>query len=439
MLLGACRLKKRILVLSVGLWVILNFASCSKGGAKNPPSGLKERVLASQGVTNSFRFGGLQMIDGFNDSLPRVAPLSGGNNPGLMVVSPTRNIAADFDAASNSVFATNTVKETALGSVKLAGPTTSFVVPTANPVGYAAVPSAIIDGFSFHGAVQSMNFSTGVATTIAVASAQTVVSNSTATQLLVFSNDSDSVTLLSPVAAVPPVDTSCTNPPNTVCTVVPGFDRPVFAILNGNTAYVLNCGPQCGGVQASIAVFDLPSLTITSTIPVDAATMAFLNGSILYVAGTPVDSANNGCAPTTTAATVCGRLDVVDLSSQKVTASAIITDGYHDRMDMTSNGQLFIGSHGCTSIGDVNNPSGEVRGCLSIFKVADNSVFIPPDNGDVNGLQGFSSRLVEYVAQGGNLRVYDLTKDVLLINDFLPEGSINIPGYIGDVKAIDFF
>ena len=105
MLLGACRLKKRILVLSVGLWVILNFASCSKGGAKNPPSGLKERVLASQGVTNSFRFGGLQMIDGFNDSLPRVSPLSGGNNPGLMVVSPTRNIAADFDAAQTKFFA----------------------------------------------------------------------------------------------------------------------------------------------------------------------------------------------------------------------------------------------------------------------------------------------------------------------------------------------
>lgn len=433
-------MKKRILVLSVGLWAILNFASCYKAGPKNPPSGLKERVLASQGVSNSFRFGGLQMIDGFNDSIPRVAPLSGGNNPGLMVVSPTRDIAADFDAASNSVFAINTVKETGIGSVRLAGPTTSFVVPTATPLGYAAVPSAVIDGFSIHGAVQSMNFSTGASTTIAVASAQTVISNSTATQLLVFSNDSDSLTLLSPVAAVPPVDTSCyTNPPNAVCTIVPGFDRPVLAILNGNTAYVLNCGPQCGGVQASVAVFDVPSLTITKTIPVDAATMAFLSGSILYVAGTPASSANNTCAPTTTAATVCGRLDIIDLSSGTVTGSAVITDGYHDRMDMTSNGQLFIGSHGCTSIGDVNNPNGEVRGCLSIFKVADNSVLIPPDNGDVVGLQGFTSRLVEYVAQGGNLRVYDLNKDILLINDFLPEGSINIPGFIGDVKAIDFF
>jgi hypothetical protein len=129
----------------------------------------------------------------------------------------------------------------------------------------------------------------------------------------------------------------------------------------------------------------------------------------------------------------------VDLGSSTVTASAVITDGYHDRMDMTTNGQIFIGSHTCTNIGNVNSPSGEVRGCLSIYKTADGSVFVPPTNGDVVGLQGFTTRTVEYVAQGGALVVYDITKDILLINDFLPEGTINIVGYVGDVKAIDFF
>jgi hypothetical protein len=57
----------------------------------------------------------------------------------------------------------------------------------------------------------------------------------------------------------------------------------------------------------------------------------------------------------------------------------------------------------------------------------------------VNGLQGFTTRDVEYVAEGGSLRVYDTLTDVLLINDFLPEGNINIVGYVGDIKAIDFF
>ena len=66
-------------------------------------------------------------------------------------------------------------------------------------------------------------------------------------------------------------------------------------------------------------------------------------------------------------------------------------------------------------------------------------MLIPSDNGDVTGLQGFTTRNVEYVAEGGALRVYDTTKDILLINNFLPQGTINIVGHVGDVKAIDFF
>jgi hypothetical protein len=447
MSLGACRLKRRILVLVLGLWASLSFISCGSSAKTGPPSGLCCRVLASQGVSSTFSFGSLVMINGQYDILPRVSPLGAGSSPGLMAITPTRNIVAAFDANSNSVYAVDTVRESAIGNVHLPGPTSSMVFPAADGIGYAAVPTATVNGFSFLGAVDVMNFSNGALTTIAVSNAQTVIANSTgpSTQLLVFSTDSDSVTVLSPGVAVPPVDISClSNPPNAVCAIVPGFDRPVYGIINGNTAYILNCGPQCGGVTASVMVFDVPSLTITSTIPVDAATWGLLKGSTLYVAGTP--TANNDCSgqmwgtpPQPTAATVCGRLDIIDLSSGTVTGRIKITDGYHTRMDMTTNGQIFIGSHDCTNIGNVSNPSGEVRGCLSIFKTADNSVIIPPDNGDVNGLQGFTTRSVEYVAEGGNLRVYDITKDILLLNDFVPQGTINIVGYVGDVKAIDFF
>jgi len=120
-------------------------------------------------------------------------------------------------------------------------------------------------------------------------------------------------------------------------------------------------------------------------------------------------------------------------------AEIAIPDGRHTQMDLSINGQLFIGSTDCTNIGNVNNPSGEVRGCLAIFDTTKNALIIPPDNGDVNGLQSFTTRNIEYVAEGGVLRVYDTTKDTLLINDFVPQGSINIVGYVGDVKAIDFF
>lgn len=452
-------MKKRILVLVVGLWAGLNFISCGGGAKTASTSGLPQRVLASQGVSTAVTFPGLVIVNGENDTLPRVASISAGTSPTLMVLSPSRNLVASFDAKTNTVYGVDTTKEAAIGSVTLHGPTTSIAVPTADPAAYAAVPTAAVNGFTFQGAVESMNFSTGSLLTIAVPGAQTVTSNSTGTQLLAFSVDSDLVYVLAPGAAAPPVDTSCVNtapnnpPPNAVCTIVTDarFSRPIFAIESGTTAYILNCGFQCGGTTpsgqpapASVAVFDLGSLTITQTIPVDAARTALLNGSTLYVAGTPVNPAtpkSNGLCPASqnTAATNCGMLDIIDLGSGQVTSSIAITDGIHDRMDMTSTGQLFIGSYECTNIGNANNPSGEVRGCLSIYRTADGSLVIPPDNGDVTGLQGFTTRYIEYVAEAGQLRVYDTTKDILLINDFVPQGTIDIVGSVGDVKAIDFF
>jgi len=447
MFLGACRLKNRILIVVVGLCASLSLLSC--GGSSNSQVILPDRVLASQGVTATLVFGSLVVVNGQNDTLPRVSPLSAGNSPGLIVVSPTRNIAATFDSSSNNVFAVNTSKQTSIGNgIHLPGLTSSISVPTADPTVYAAVPTATVNGFAFHGAVEVLNFSTNSFTTIAASNAQTVVSNSQGTELLVFSPDSDAITVLFPGAAVPPVDTSCyTSPPNQVCTIVldTRLSRPVNAIVNGTTAYILNCGFACGGTlpgggpaPASVAVFDLGSLSVTQTVTVDAATMALLSGSTLYVAGTPV---NVPCpASQKTAATNCGTLDVVDLSSMQVTSTTAITDGYHDRMDLTTNGQIFVGSRNCTNIGNVNNPTGgEIRGCLSIYNISNGSVIFPPDNGDVTGLQGFTTRYVEYVAEGGQLRVYDTTKDILLINDFVPQGTIDIVGFVGDVKAIDFF
>lgn len=454
MSLGACRLNRRILALAVALCASLNIIAC---GPPQPSAGNPGpfRVVASQGVTTSTTFGGLVTLNGQFDTLAGLPPIVAGNSPGLMATTPGRNFLIAFDSSSNTVFAVTTAKETALGSVRLQGPTVSMVMPTALPVGYAAVPSATIPGFSFTGAVDGMNFSNNTLLVIAVPSAQWVVSNSTASQLLVFSNGSDAITVLSPSAASPPVDTSClTSPPNAVCTIVQDsrLSRPVNAVINGNTAYVLNCGFQCGGTQqASIAVFDLGSLTVTSTIPVNGATDALLNGSTLYVVGTgtptgPLCSSLTNSINPTTAATYCGTLDIVDLTTMtdpyynNPAIEIAIPDGYHDRMDFTQDGKLFIGSYGCTNIGNVNNPVGEVRGCLAIYNTGANTLVIPPDNGDVGGFQGMNLRYIEYVAEGGNLRVYDTTKEVLFINSqFLPTGSIDIVGYVGDVKAIDFF
>src|ERR1700689_3366283 len=67
--LGASRLKRSILVL-LGLCASLSFISCGGGAKTGPPSGLTDRVLASQSVTSTFTFGGLVIINAQLDTVP---------------------------------------------------------------------------------------------------------------------------------------------------------------------------------------------------------------------------------------------------------------------------------------------------------------------------------------------------------------------------------
>lgn len=422
-------MKKSALLYAVLVIALLGLVSCNAGAhLTKPPSGLTERVLASQSAATPSASPGLVIVNGFNDTIGR-GGISAGSSPTFMETSPERATLLAFDSATNKVEVVSTTKETLTGSIQLPGPTTSIAVPQSG-VGYAAVPTASLNGSS-PGAVVEMNLTSGgVTATISVPKAQTVISNSSATQLLVFSNDSDAVTVVSPLLL---------NTGSPVTVSVPGFDRPVYGFYSGSSVYILNCGAECGGTQASVQILNLATTppTAGALVPVDGATIGFLSGSTLYVAGN--SPANSLCTGETTAAKTCGRLDTVDLGSMTVTGSAVITDGYHNRIDMGLNGQLFIGSHTCTNVGNVNNVTGEVRGCLSIYNTNNGSVVIPPDNGDVTGLQSFTSRYVEYVAEGGNLRVYDTTKDVLLQNSFISTGTITITGVITDVKAVDFF
>jgi hypothetical protein len=431
-------LKKSALLYAVLVVASFGFVSC--GSSR---STLTTRVLASQSVSSPTASPGLVLIDGEDDTLVR-GGISAGTSPGLMALTPDRTELLAFDSVSNSVEVVNAQRGTLAGSIQLGGPTTSMVALNTG-FGYAAVPTAPFESGPPLGAVEVMNLTIGgLAASIGVPSAQTVVASPDETHLLVFSNDSDAVTVISPLLV---------NISNPVSATVPGFDRPVYGVFgaDGSTAYILNCGPECGSgsASASVQTLDMTSLTAGTPVAVDGATIGWLSGSTLYVAGTPTASVsnpqpNNSCAGQTTASTTCGRLDLVDLGSttMTVTSSAVITDGYHDRIDMSINGQLFIGSYTCTNIGDVNNPQGEVRGCLSIYNTTNSAVVIPPDNGDVTGLQSFTTRDVEYVAEGGNLRVYNTLIDSLLVettNNITETGTIIITGYIIDAKAIDFF
>lgn len=454
MSLGASGLKRAVPVLLILICVSIGFVSCGGSSAKkNAPSGVTTRVMVSQGVTSAAVIGGIYIINANNDTVARASQIQAGTAPGLLVISPSLSTLLAFDSVGKSVQVINTVSESNTGSITIPGETTSIALP-GTTLAYAAVPSVTSNLLNSPGAVEVLNLTSGsINTAIGAPNAQTVVSNPSGSELLVFSSDSNSLSVISPMVALPPVDQGCDTAPNPVCTVVPGFDRPVNAIFSpdGGTAYILNCGAQCGGTQASVSVFDVASLTVSATIPVNGATMAYLTGTSLYVAGTgtptgPLCSSIPSAG--TTAATYCGTLDIVNVNTMQdpyfnnPAKEIAITDGYHDRMSMGQGGQLFIGSNNCTEVGDVNNPSGEVRGCLTILNTTNNSVIIPPANGDVTGLQDFSTRYVEYVVQGGRLDIYCTAANAdenCPTADALQTIQITLNGTVVDVKAVDDF
>jgi hypothetical protein len=183
--------------------------------------------------------------------------------------------------------------------------------------------------------------------------------------------------------------------------------------------------------------------------------VALVNGSTMYLAGTPYSGGlpSQPCTGETTAATTCGLLTIINLNTMSVTNTApiVITDGYHNRIALAANGQIFIGARTCTEIiPPVPAPTGaEVRGCLSIYNTLSfaigsapaGGVVIPPMNGDATGIEPIATRNVVYVAQGGSLRIYDTTIDALEYNpnDSKNPGQISsLVGYFIDVKTIDF-
>jgi hypothetical protein len=96
-------------------------------------------------------------------------------------------------------------------------------------------------------------------------------------------------------------------------------------------------------------------------------------------------------------------------------------------MALGSDNRLFIGARTCNNV---------TSGCLSIFNTSSGSAVIGTPKGDVTGIQPITGRSVVYVAEGGELRIYDTTKDAETTS-VTSHTAIDIVGKAFDVKAID--
>jgi hypothetical protein len=297
------------------------------------------------------------------------------------LLSPDGTETVVYDPASFTMTFITNATEAPNGNLTLASWADMALYSPDSTKIYAPVPNAPITN-ARAGGVEVIDTSTGsITTTYAVPSAHGVAISPDGKTLLVFALNSDIMYL---------IDLTQTTP---TAVAIPGFARPVNAFISSDnsTAYVLNCGPECGSTAGppSVMRFDLATQTITATVPVAGASVGLLQGSNLYVAGYP-GGAN-------------GTLDLVNISNMtRTTANPVaIGDGHHTTMSVSNNNKLYIGALSCMN---------STVGCLSIVDLGKTTLdTVSQPFGAVTGLQSIPGRNTMYTIQGGVLYIYDTT------------------------------
>jgi hypothetical protein len=418
----------------------LLFASCGgniKPGSGSNVSNIKFRAFVSQNVSSSTSLAGLDIVDASLDRLARAPGVSAGGAPGLMAVPNNKLLTLVFDSSNNSINVINNKQEASAGIIGLPSWTESMAVTSDASAGYAAVLNAAVPGQST-GVVEMLNLTAPrLEAPIPVPAVRYVVLSPDNTRVLAFSENQNMVTVISAT------NTGTTSSPvwvvNTAPVQVtgPGLDRPVWGVFSpdSTTAYIMNCGPECGGSSAGVTVLDMTTNppTVGGTLNLPGATQGVLFGTTLYVAGTAPSGA--GSCSTTTVNT-CGTLSIINVSNPaalQLISTQSITDGYHNRMAVTADNQVFVGARNCTNVNipaNGSNPAVQF-GCLSLFNPASNKVIIGTDLGDVTGIQPVTGRTQVYVVQAGELRIWDTSKDALT------PAQIDLIGNAVDVKIVD--
>jgi hypothetical protein len=435
---------KRTVILSLLLCGLASFIGCGKKYSAPPPNTvLPHRALISN-LTGS-------RIDIADTSRDRVVTAMSGDLPGRLLLSNDKKFTVSLSPIDNSVNLFLNARQSGIGAANLAGASESIVLTVDNGLLLGAVPTEAGPVGQAPGAVDvvTVTISANNGSTSATMMRQPSIflpgarflAASPNTNALVAMSDSvpNPANPGGPLGRVWTIQTSLVNS-NTqpyVEVVSPLWDHPVFALgsTDNSSAYVLNCGAECGGTQASIVQFTFPTKTnpvpiVSNPLPIPGgATVAFRNGNILYVAGT------TGLA---------GMLTTVDLVTLTITGSYAIADGYHDHVMLGANNLLFVGARGCTVTRDTSDPT-MGRGCLTLFDtvkltptILPPTPFPPPatDPGkdDVTGMTPIANRSEVYVIEAAELMIYDTTTGRAKVLNNPPK----IVGQGVDVVAVDF-
>ncbi len=391
-----------------------------------------------------------------------------GGSPTFMAQTSDLAYEVVYDSADKLLAVVDNSTETVSAKVLLAGAVTSTgvtLVPGASAA-YAAVPTASVaadaSGNPIYGAVYEAILSTGSTISTSVPGARYLSMDHNANNLLVFSQNSDAVTLVNNTggaltSSTGTLTSTLVNGGTTNCTAS-SFSRPVAAVFSDDdtTAYVLSSGPANGGTQAMVAVLDMTQSppACVQTLPVSGANVGLLpdtstgaQGTTLYVAG----MITTPCTSDATQTCQQGVLTVIDTSTNTASnpvpfgpTAANLLPGV-----LTFDGtNLWIGSSGCQV--SVNAP-----GCLSIYFPATQQVLTNPvpciqnnsstcevfndatdDITTMVWLQPFNGRKVMYVIEGGSLIAYNSNTSSLPTRVNTGTNYFNIVGQAVDAKAV---
>lgn len=447
-----------------------------------PPSKLAQRVMVS--VTDG-GIGSLPILDAKRDIRSNVQntiptfQISGGvgGYPNLILNYPAEVHGYVYSSTKGDLSLVNYSKETSSAApVTFAAPSSSVAIPPQATHFYSAEKSIGILGI--YDAVAGKSYALvipnvdGVAVNTGDTVALAMVSTSNTVYRVFQLNDNQYKTSAAAMAATGSVDCEPLNTPVYCAVQVPGsFDRPTAAYfsLDGNTAYILNCGPECGGSTASVSFLQtaplyinlIPTSPVTppspviSNVPVPGgATVGLSNGTTLYVAGQQRMPDGLWAGELTT----INLASAVTSPSTAVTGQYSISDGHHSKLLFADDNTLWIGSQLCANgeraklAAAGNTTQAANYNCLTRFDLGANTAQIVPTiapngsttvsypntnqnlyyYGDLTGLcwvQGFHK---VYTAYGGQVHAFNTVDGSEINNQY-----ITVQGTALDVAYLD--
>jgi hypothetical protein len=233
------------------------------------------------------------------------------------------------------------------------------------------------------------------------------------------------------------------------------FDRPIKAVFSadGGTAYVLNCGPECGGTKASITPLPVAPMIYllgqsSGTMPATTNTPSAQCGTVNIAAGCmPIPGgASNALVDASTLYVVGqqpqqiqgqtlfgGNLTVVNLANNTATAPIPISDGTPgamSRMILADDNTLWIGMTQC--INGVRFATGQPDGCLTMVNTNTNAATLMPYNGDATGIAAVTGLHKIYTAEGGQVYIHSTVDGSMIDNQY-----VTVTGTAYDVAYMD--